>query len=139
MSPRRLLVAFSTAQLVVGLIGAVVAARRKVVYDFFLMRGRPERVASDTLWLGSAYSAPTPMLAAQAWATARLAMGPSDGARRALGALGATMVVGYPIERAVRQRLRPGGFDPVETPIAVAGPALAAAMAVLGHQARSGS
>jgi hypothetical protein len=139
MTPRRLLVVLSTAQLVVGLVGAVVAARRTVVYDFFLMRGRPERVARDTLWLGSAYSAPTPMLVAQAWAIARLAAGPSDGARRTLGALGATMVVGYPIEREVRRRLHPGGFDAVETPIAVAGPVLAGAMAVLGHQERSGA
>jgi hypothetical protein len=79
------------------------------------------------------------MLAAQAWAIARLARGPSDGARRTLGALGVTMLVGYPIEREVRRRLRPGGFDAVETPIAFAGTALAAAMAVLGHQERSGA
>jgi hypothetical protein len=139
MTPRRLLVSVSAAQLAAGLLGAVVAVRRKVLFDFFLMRGRPERVGRDALWLGTAYSAPNPMLAAQAWAIVRLTRGPSDGARRALGGLGAAMVVGYPIERAVRRRLRPGGFDPVETPVALAGLGLAAAMAVLGHQARSGA
>jgi hypothetical protein len=139
MTPRRLLVVLSTAQLGVELAGAVMAVRRKVVYDFFLMRGNPERIASDALWLGSAYSAPVPMLLAQAWATARLARGPGDGARRVLGALGATMVPGHLIERADRHRLRPDGFDRVETPLVVAAVALAAAMAVLGHQARSGA
>ncbi|WP_448626477.1 hypothetical protein [Geodermatophilus sp. URMC 64] len=139
MTPRRLLVVVSAAQLAVGLLGAVVAVRRRVVYDFFLMRGRPDRVARDALWLGSAFSAPTPMLVAQAWATARLARGPSDGARRTLGALGAAMVPGILLERADRHRLRPSGWDPVETPLVAGGLGLAAAMAVLGHQARSGA
>jgi hypothetical protein len=48
------------------------------------------------------------------------------------------MVPGYLMERYDREHLRPGGLDPVETPIALSGLGLAAAMAVLGHQERSG-
>jgi hypothetical protein len=84
--------------------------------------------------MGTAFSAPTPMLAAQAWATARLAAGPHDGARRTLGALGAAMVPGALLERADRHRLRPSGWDPLETPVVAGGLGLAAAMAVLGHR-----
>jgi hypothetical protein len=79
------------------------------------------------------------MLAAQLFATRSLARGPDDGARRMLGMLGAMMVPGYLLERFGRAHLRPGGFDPVETPVVVAGVGLAAAMAVLGHQAASGA
>jgi hypothetical protein len=48
------------------------------------------------------------------------------------------MVPGYLMERYDRQHLRPGGWDPVETPVVVAGLSLAAAMAVLGHRSASG-
>jgi hypothetical protein len=139
MTPRRLLVVLSTAQLVAGLLGQVVALRRRVPYDLPFVSGTPEHVGRDSLWMGTAYSAPAPMLAAQAAAIRQLTHGPDDGARRALGALGALMVPGYLMERAGRRRLRPGGFDPVETPVALAGLVLAAAMAVLGHQERSGA
>jgi hypothetical protein len=37
-------------------------------------------------------------------------------------------------ERLVRRRLRPSGWDPVETPLAVVGIGLAGAMAALGSQ-----
>jgi hypothetical protein len=139
MTPRRLLVTLSAAQLATGLAGLAVAVRRRVPYDIPLLHGRPDRVGHDALTMGTAYSAPAPMLVAQAAAILRLAAGPSDGARRALGGLGAAMVAGYLLERADRRRLRPGGFDAVETPVAVAGLGLAAAMAALGHQAGSGA
>jgi len=139
MTPRRLLVVLSAAQLAVGLLGQVVALRRRTPYDLPFVSGRPEHVGRDSLWMGTAYSAPAPMLAAQAAAIRSLAQGPDDGARRALGALGALMVPGYLMERSDRRRLRPSGWDAVETPIAVAGLGLAAAMAVLGHQERSGA
>jgi hypothetical protein len=48
------------------------------------------------------------------------------------------MVPGYLSERYVRQHLRTGGFDPVETPIVVASIGVAAAMGVLGHRDQAG-
>ena len=76
------------------------------------------------------------MLAAQAWATARLRRRPDDGARRVLGMLGALMVPGYLLERSGRRRLRSPG--PGRDAGRGGGIALAAAMAVLGHRAASG-
>jgi hypothetical protein len=136
MTPRRLLVVLSTAQLAAGLLGQVVP---RTPYDLPFASGKPAQVGRDSLWRGTAYSAPAPVLAAQAAAIRQLARGPDDGARRALGAIGALMVPGYLLERAGRRRLRPGGFDPVETPVAAVGLVLAAAMAVLGHQEPSGA
>jgi hypothetical protein len=133
MAARSTLVALSAAQLAAGLAGLGVALRRHRNFDIGFMRGRPDHVGRDALWAGTAYSAPAYMLAAQAWATARLRQGPHDGARRMLGMLGAVMVPGYLMERYDREHLRPGGFDAVETPLG-----LAATMAVLGHQAGSG-
>ncbi len=49
-----------------------------------------------------------------------------------LGSLGAAYVGGYLGERVVRERLSPGGWDPVETPVAATGLTLAAAMGFLG-------
>ena len=138
MTPRRLLVSLSAAQLAVGLLGQVVALRRRVPYDLPVLHGSREHVGRDSLWMGTAYSAPVPMLAAQGWAVRQLARGTDDGARRMLGALGATMLLGYLLERSDRERLRPGGLDPVETPIAAAGLALSGAMAVLGHRSAAG-
>jgi hypothetical protein len=138
MTRRRLLVRISAAQLAAGLTGLAVAVRRRRHYDLPFLRGRPDTVARDAVLMGTAYSAPVPMLVAQFLATRALAQAPDDGARRMLGMLGALMVPGYLMERFDRAHLRPNGFDPVETPVVVAGIALAAAMAVLGHQAASG-
>jgi hypothetical protein len=138
MSPRRLLVAVSAAQLAVGVAGAVVAVTRRRNYDLGFLRGRPEHIARDAVLMGTAYSAPVPMLVAQLWATRQLHRGPDDGARRMLGMLGALMVPGYLMERYGRAHLRRGGWDSVETPVVVVGVGLAAAMAVLGHQDASG-
>jgi hypothetical protein len=136
MADRSTLVAVSTAQLAVGLAGLVVALRRRRNYDVGFLRGSPSHVVRDSFWAGTAYSAPSYMLAAQVWATARLRRRPDDGARRLLGMLGAVMVPGYLMERYVRAHLR--RFDPVETPIAAAGVGLATAMGVLGHRDRAG-
>ena len=136
MAPRRVLVAVARAQLVAQLAGLAVALRRKRYYDVGFMRGSPESIVRDAVWSGTAYSAPAYMLAIQAWATTRLATGPADGARRMLGMLGVVMVPGYLAERDGRRHLRPGGFDPVETPVVAVSLGLAAAMAVLGHRIR---
>jgi hypothetical protein len=138
MAPRHALVAVSTAQLAAAVAGQLVALRRRRNYDVGFMRGSPEHVGRDSFWAGTAYSAPSYMLAAQAWAIARLRRGPDDGARRLLGMLGVVMVPGYLMERYGRAHLRPGGLDPIETPILLAGVGLAAAMGVLGHRESSG-
>jgi|1185.fasta_scaffold200075_2 hypothetical protein len=138
MTPRRLLVLLSTAQLAAGVAGLVVAVRRRRPYDLPFLSGPAQHVARDSLWMGTAYSAPLPMLLGQAFATANLWRGPDDGARRMLGMLGVVMVPGYLLERSGRRHLSVGGLDPVETPVVVAGTALAAAMGVLGHREASG-
>ena len=139
------LVRVSAAQLAAGLVGLAVAVRRRRYYDlrqgivdFPLSHGSAERVARDALWAGTAYSAPAPMLAAQLWATVRLAAGPDDRARRVLAWLGAAIVPGYLAERFVRAHLRPGRWDPVETPVVAAGLGLAVAMAVVGARPGAG-
>ena len=139
MTPRRLLVAISTGQLIAGMTGCAVAVRRRRNYDLGFLRGRPEHVARDSLLMGTAYSPPAYMLAVQLWAIRRLAAGPDDGARRVLGMSGAVMTPGYLGEKYVRAHLRPGGWDPVETPVVAISTALAGAMAVLAHQSASGA
>lgn len=134
----RRLAAVSAAQLAVGLTGLRVALRRGHVWDLQLIRGNPDNLRRDAVWLGTALSAPGPMLAAQMVGTAVLARRPDRRATRIVGALGAAMVGGYLVERLGRLRLRPGSTDPVETPIVVAGTGLAAVMAVLGWHGRNG-
>jgi len=134
-TPRsRLLAAVSVAQLATGVAGMVVALRRRHPYDVFWMHGRADAIARDTIVKGTALSAPVSNLLAQAALTAVVARRPSRGAARALGSLGALQVAGYLGERLVRRRLRPSGWDLVETPLAVVGIGLAGAMAALGSQ-----
>ncbi|WP_116450747.1 hypothetical protein [Blastococcus litoris] len=130
MPQQSALVRASALQLTAGLAGQVVALRRRHPYDTPVMRGRPEHVARDSWFLGTALSAPVVMLAPQAWATARLAGGTAEPARRVLRGLGSVMIAGYLMERLCRRRLTPGGFEPVETPIVVAGLGGAIAMAL---------
>src|ERR671910_2422425 len=135
-TPRsRLLAAVSVAQLATGVAGMVVALRRRHPYDLFWMHGRADTIARDTILKGTALSAPVSNLLAQAALTAVLARRPSRGAARALGGLGALQVAGYLGERLVRRRLRPSGWDAVESPLAAAGIGLAGAMAALGSRA----
>jgi hypothetical protein len=128
----RLLVAVSVAQLATGVAGLVVALRRRHPYDVFWMHGRSDRIARDAILRGTALSAPVSNLLVQTVLTALVARRPSQGATRALGGLGALQVAGYLGERLVRRRLRPSGWDPVESPLVVAGIGMAGAMAVVG-------
>src|SRR3712207_2843396 len=82
MASRRALVAASAIQLAAGLTGQVLALRRRRAYDIPFMTGDPAHVGRDALWFGTSYSAPSYMLAAQAWAVARLAAGPHEPARQ---------------------------------------------------------
>jgi pimeloyl-ACP methyl ester carboxylesterase len=135
-TPRsRLLAAVSVAQLATGVAGMVVALRRRHPYDVFWLHGPTDAIARDTILKGTALSAPVSNLLVQAAVAAVVARRPSRGAARALGGLGALQVAGYLGEQLVRRRLRPSGWDRVETPLAVAGIGLAAAMAALGWQA----
>ena len=138
MPRRTVLVAIASAQLAAQLAGLAVALRRGRYYDVGFMRGSPERIRRDAVWSGTAYSAPVTMLAAQLWAIRRLAARPDDVSRRVLGLLGVLNAPGYLSERSVRAHLRPGGWDPVETPLIATALGLAVAMGVLGHQERSG-
>jgi hypothetical protein len=128
----RLLMAVSVAQLATGVAGLVVALRRRHPYDVFWMHGRSDRIARDAILRGTALSAPVSNLLVQTVLTALVARRPSQGATRALGGLGALQVAGYLGERLVRRRLRPSGWDPVESPLVVAGIGMAGAMAVVG-------
>ena len=83
---------------------------------------------------GTALSAPVSNLLVQAALTVVVARRPSRGTVRALCGLGALQVAGYLGERLVRRRLRPSGWDAVESPLVLAGMGLAGAMAALGSQ-----
>ena len=135
MTHRSALVAVSSVQLAAQLAGHVVALRRGRSFDVPFMTGTPEHIVRDWLWFGTAYSAPPYLLLPQIWATARLVRGPDDRARWVLRWLGTCVTVGYLSERLVRLRVRPSGFDPVETPIVVLGWGGMIAMAVLGRRA----
>jgi hypothetical protein len=134
MRTRRVLAVVSAAQLAAGVAGQRVALRDGRSFDIAVLgwRGRPERVARDSWFLGTGLSAPVVMLATQAIATARLAVGPSQAAMRTLGVLGAVMTCGYLVEREFRVAASPGGWNPVVTPIAAAGSSLALVMGFFG-------
>lgn len=94
----------------------------------------------DALSMGTALSAPSPMLVAQGVAAARVLRGPAgrefDRERLVLGGLGAAMTFGYLGESLVRRRLRPAHWDRVDSPIAATGVGLAALMAVVAFTNR---
>lgn len=137
---RRHLVAVATAQLAVGAAGQAIAVHRGLAYDFTPTgwQGKPEHVGRDAWLLGTTLSAPVSMLGVQAGAIARLTAGPSAAAVRTLGGLGGMMVFGYLGERGVRLRLSADGWDPVESPIAATGLALAATMVLLSFTSSRG-
>jgi hypothetical protein len=124
----------SAAQLAAGVAGQVIAVRDRRPFDLPLLgqRGRPEDVVRDSVFNGTALSAPITMLLTQAAATFRLAIAPSPIAARTLGALGATMTCGYLMEREFPRAFSPAGLDPVVTPVAAGGLMLAVAMARSG-------
>src|SRR5688500_962556 len=127
----RLLAGVSAAQLATGLVGMMVGLRRRHPYDVFWMHGSADAIGRDVLTKGTALSAPVSMLVTQAALTAMVARRPSRRVALALGGLGATLVAGYLGERQVRRRLRPSGWDAVESPLLVAAIGLAASMAAL--------
>ena len=129
---QRALTAVSGLQLAVGLVGLGTALRRHHAYEFLWLRGDPDHLARDAVIMGTALSAPGPMLAVQGAAIAAVARRPDSQAQRVLGALGAAMVGGYLGERLVRERLTPAGWEPFESTVAIAGLGLSAAMAALG-------
>jgi hypothetical protein len=134
MGRRRLLAAVSAAQLATGVAGMVVGLRRRHPYDVFWMHGDADAIGRDVIFKGTALSAPVSNMVIQAVMTAVVARRPSRRAAQALGGWGATLVTGYLGERLVRQRLRPSGWDALESPLLVAAIGLAAAMAALGRQ-----
>jgi hypothetical protein len=127
-----LLVAASVAQLGSGLAGMVVTVHRKHPYVVFWMHGEPDQLAHDIIFKGTALSAPISNLLIHPALTALVARQPSRRAQQALGGLGTLLIAGYLGERLVRHRLRPSGWDPLESPLLVAAIGFAAAMAVLG-------
>ena len=133
----RALAAVSAVQLVAGLVGLRRALQGRHAYEFLWLRGKPEHVGRDALSLGTALSAPGPMLAAQAAALAVLSTRDDPRAELVLGGLGAAMVGGYLGERLVRTRLTPAGWEPFESTVAITGMSLAAAMAALGLRRRA--
>jgi len=133
MKANQLLAVVSAVQLGAGLGGMALAIRRRHAFDIPGWRGQQSTVGRDSLLMGTALSAPVAMLATQAGATVALLRRPDATApARVLGGLGAAMVAGYLLERLVRRRLRPPGWEAAESPAVIAGLSLAAAMAVLG-------
>ncbi|HVL98536.1 MAG TPA: hypothetical protein VM324_04505 [Egibacteraceae bacterium] len=129
-------VAASVGQLGLALAGFMVAVRRGHAYDVPLLHGDPARMLEQSVVMGTALSQPAAMMAAQAWLTAVVARRGDPRAVRGLQVLGGVMLAGYLAERLVRTRLRWHGWDPVETPLVVAGMGLSAAMVPLGFTAR---
>ena len=126
-----MVVGVSLAQLACGVMGMALAIRRGHAYDVSFMKGTPQAVRKDSIFLGTALSAPVTMLAAQFVLTG-IAARDSQRAARGLGILGGFMTAGYLAERHVRHCLRPDGWDPVETPLVVLSMGLAAAMVLVG-------
>jgi hypothetical protein len=138
MASRSMLVAVASAQLAAQLAGHVAALRRRRHFDVPFMTGSPDHLVRDWLWFGTAYSAPPYLLGPQLWAVTRLLRGPDDRARWVLRWLGAGLTLGYLSERLGRVRVSPSGFDPLETPIVVAGWSGAIAMAVIARSRLTG-
>jgi hypothetical protein len=128
----RLLLAVSAAQLACGVVGMVVAVWRKHPYDVFWMHGEPDKIVRDTIFKGTALSAPISNLLIHATLIAVAARRPSRRTQQALGGLGMLLIAGYLGERLVRHRLRPSGGDALESPLLAAAIGLAGAMALLG-------
>jgi hypothetical protein len=115
-----------------------VAVRKGYFFDVPFIHGRPETVARESLVTGTALSAPVFMLVFQAVATATLARSPKLNAVRMIGVIGAIDVPGYLCERHVRRRLRPSGWDRLESPLIVGSILLAGAMTVLARSVADG-
>lgn len=132
MDRDRLLGTVSAAQLATGILGLAIALKRHHPYDVPLLHGRPDNMVRDSVFMGTALSAPLSMLAAQWVATRHLLRGAGPPSDRVLGGLGVTMVSGYVAEALVRKRLQRSSYDAVETPLIAIAISLSGAMAVLG-------
>ncbi len=133
---KRALGVVSAVQLSAGVAGLALAVRRQHAYDIPLLHGHPHNVARDSVIMGTALSAPGVMLGVQTVATVRVLRGDVQSARL-LGGLGVVMTAGYLAEKLVRRRLRPSGWDALETPVVVIGLGTAAFMAVLAVRGRA--
>lgn len=118
-----------------------VALKRGHNFDVGFMSGHPDSVARESIFQGTAFSAPVTTLVTQAIATTVLARRPSTVAVRTIGIIGGFNIPGYLSERLVRRRLSPAGWDPLETPLLVVEIALSAMMPLLARRvtARLGS
>ena len=134
MTRRSALVGAASAPLAAQLGGHVVALRRRRHFDVPFLSGSPEHLVRDWLWFGTAYSGPPYLLGPQIWAVARLMRGPDERAQWVLRWIGTGLTLGYLSERYARIRVRPGGGDPVETPIVVTGWGCAVATALLARR-----
>jgi hypothetical protein len=139
MGRDRLLIVVSAAQLATGVAGMAIGLRRRHPYDVFWMHGDADAIGRDALFKGTALSAPVSNMVIQAAMTGVVARWPSRRAAQALGGWGALLVAGYLGERLVRQRLRPSGWDPVESPLLMVAIGLAASMAGLSRRGRRGT
>jgi hypothetical protein len=133
LSDRKLLVAVSAAHLAVAKLSMKLALARRLPFDLPLLHGDPHRVLRDSVLMGTALSEPVLMMVAETAAIVILARRASPRARVVLGWLGACNVSGYLLERHVRARLRPSGWNRVETPLVGMGLALAAEMTRLAR------
>jgi hypothetical protein len=113
-----------------------VALRRVHPYDVFWMHGQPDAIARDTLFRGTALSAPASTLVTQAALTAVMTRRPSRRAAHGLRIVALTTVAGYLGERLVGQRPRPPGWDALESPLIIAALGHSVGMAALGTCAR---
>lgn len=109
MERRRLLASVSAAQLASAVTGMALALKRGHNFDVGFMSGHPDNVARESIFQGTAFSAPVATLLAQATATAVLARRPSIVAVRTIGIIGGFNIPGFLSERLVRQRLSRAG------------------------------
>jgi hypothetical protein len=134
VQPRHLLAAVSAAQLASSVAGMTLALQRGYNYDVGFMVGHPDCVARDSLFKGTAFSAPVTTLVTQSVATAVLFRRHSRVSAVALAVIGLLNVPGYMLERLVRQRLSASGWDKLESPLIAVEIALSALMPLCGRK-----
>ena len=130
----RALAGLSLASVAVSLVGRSVAIDRGLAYDLPTGSGDASAVRPDSVTRGTALSPPVSMIAVQAVAAAIALVRPSPAAERTLRRIGRTIVLGYAAEREVRRVIRPSNWDGVESPLVLAGLALAALIAFPGER-----
>jgi hypothetical protein len=134
MERRLLLASVSAAQLASSVTGMALAVARGHHFDLGFMVGHPDKVARESIFQGTAFSAPVTTLLAQLTATVVLVRRPSTAAVRTIGIIGGVNIPGYLSERLVRRRLSRAGWDPLETPLLMVEIALSAMMPLLARR-----